>query len=194
MVDESIFVYAKRADISLYSELMRFLSLSDSQNVDRRFNLVMHPISRKRLGMPFFYHFSRYPLGISKIDGFDKRSRRRKAALKHVYRLWTLPSRSRYWFLGFIPFHNKRCLMDLYLFANEAKSEEYKRLGGQIEPNQVIPLEVCEIAQTAYKKNLPIFSFNKDFKFFCGLPNRPTKYIDYLEPDIFLANLDSYFK
>jgi hypothetical protein len=192
LVDESVFVFANRADIPLYSQLMLFLGLSDSKDPQRQFSLVMADVSEARLGMYWFYHLTRYVfLGMKRIEGFEKRKRRRKAARKHVGHAWSVPMRPARIFASFIPGHNKRCLMDLFLYANEARAKEFIKEGKYMEPNQVIPLETCRIAQIAYQRNIPIFSFNRDFKYFCGLPNKPGKYIDYLDPDSFLPHLTS---
>jgi len=192
LVDESIFVFAKRADILLYSELMRFLHLADRRNPLRKFRLIMTRVSMMRLGAFPFYHFSRYIMGFKKIEGFEKRRRRSKAALEHVGSTLSVPTPWRAILPSLIPYHNKRCLMDLFMYANEAKSSALKANGEKMLSWQVIPLEMCKIAQVAHKKDLPIFSFNTDFTYFCGLPHKPTKYIDYLNPESFLLNIDSY--
>lgn len=192
LIDESIFVYAKRGGHARHTELIRFLNLSDKKNPKRKFNLVTTKVSKMRLGMPWFYHLSRSLMGFTKIEGFDKRSRRRLAALVHVGNAYSIPSRWYCYFLFLIPFHRERCLMDLHMFANEAKVKELKTASKAMNANEVIPLESCKIAQIAYEKMLPIFSFNTDFKFFCDLPNKPKQYVEYLDPETFLLHLDEY--
>ena len=173
---------------------MLFLDLCDKKNKKRRYELYTTEISAKRLGMYPWYTWwgtvGRFRKGKAK-GFFEKRRERMEIAKENiVYPNKFIPFRP-FFVEGILTRYRKKEIMDLFMFANEAKSESIKtiELGKKMKPEEVIPLEICSIARIASKKDLPIFSFNEDFQYFCKIPNKDGQYINYWKPSTFLQNL-----
>lgn len=76
-------------------------------------------------------------------------------------------------------------IMDLHLYANENKRATLKR---PLEPQEVIPLDVCENALIAHEMRIPIFSFNGDYEHFIALPGEAS-FIQYWKPEDILKQM-----
>ena len=186
IVDETLFVYATRGDHELHSQIGLFLSKSDKSKADgREFSLHLTNISAQRLGMYSFYDLWKY--WVTKNERkklhFEKRRVRKNLASEAICRCrteWRMFLRVK------VRFFKRWKIMDLFVYANEAKRNQLSR---QLEPSEVIPLEMCQIAYIAHQYKMPIFSFNKDFEYFLMLSGGKKPYIDYWNPDHFLRNL-----
>jgi hypothetical protein len=182
IVDESIFVLAHRGNNSLHSQLMMFIEQSQKKDLDRKYDLYMTPLSRKRLGMYRWYQIKCYIRAFfceeSIKQAIRKRAWRRRIAKKLIVGF----KKS-----SFMETFFQSQLMNIFMYVNEAKSQYLEENEQRsIIPEEIIPLEVCATAQIAHRTGLPILSFNSDYRFFCLLPILPKAYITYLYPETFL--------
>jgi hypothetical protein len=184
IIDESIFVIAHRSNSSMHSQLMMFLEQSQKNDPDRKYDLHLTSISKKRLAMFRWFQIRCF------IKCFFYDAVKKEAAKKRGWRIRiarqlvrSIKRRS----LRETLFKSK--LMDIFMYVNEAKSKFLEeKENRRIVPEEIIPLELCSIAQIAHRTGIPILSFNTDYRFFCHLPLSPKTYITYLYPEIFLAH------
>jgi len=186
LIDETPFVYViGRGNNTLNDRLKKFLNLGRRKNKDRRYRLLMPYICKKRLGMYPLYRFrcfARSRINFLCPDATEKqalikrlrRTRYAKSVVEKCVRknLWT------------ITFHSK--IFDLYMHANEAKSTALEKIEGRkMEPNELIPLETCHIAEIAHRKGMTLLSYNTDFRYFANFHNEP-HYVHYQNLEDFL--------
>ncbi len=184
IVDESIFVLAHRSNSSLHSQLMMFIEQSQKSDPERIYDLYMTTLSRKRLGMYRWYQLTCYIKAFFCAEDMKQAMRKRRWRMRIAKKL----------VLGFKRRNLRETifrsqLMNIFMYANEAKSKyldehEHRR----IVPEEIIPLEVCAMAQIAHRTRTPILSFNSDYRFFCHLPISPEAYMTYLYPETFLSH------
>ncbi len=186
LVDETIFIYATRRNdhLGVLSNLAIFFGQSEPSKKDSKYALHLSNVSAYRLGMFPVYNF------IRKYFCW-KKERKVMYAKRRERKIFAKASISRYkfLFLGFKFFHIKPHsweLMDLHLFANEAKRAELNR---PMEINEVISMDTCKIAKIAHDNKLPILSFNTDFKYFSILPNLKKPYLEHFEAVDFLRKV-----
>jgi len=157
---------------------------TQKNNPDRKYDLYMTAISRKRLGMYRWYQIKCSIRAFFCEESIKQAIRKRRWRMRIAKRLVK----------GFIRRNLRETffrsqLMNIFMYVNEAKSkylEEHEKR--KIIPEDIIPLEICVIAQIAHREGLPILSFNTDYKYFCHLPISPEAYINYLYPEIFLTH------
>lgn len=195
LVDETPFIEVIGRGTHKNIEALRlFLSLSTKRNLKGKFSIQMPNICRMRLGWYFLYRFQCYLRSRSTFFCSDEQLR--KALHKRLIRTRYAKSIVR-WFprRGLKNyFFGRRLLMEIFLYANEAKSRELKVAGERLEPADVISMETCVIAIIANRKNLHLLSFNPDFKYFADFRDNPN-YITFTHLDIFLTrDLPNYSK
>ncbi|MFH1444679.1 MAG: hypothetical protein ABIG34_04830 [Candidatus Peregrinibacteria bacterium] len=144
----------------------------------------MASITRKRMGMFWWYQVKCY------MKCFFCETQQKEAMRKRGWRIRI----AKKLIVGFKrrnirEYLFKTNLMDIFMYANEAKSKFIQgKEGRRIIPEEIIPLEVCAIAQIAHRTGIPILSFNSDYHFFCHLPLSPDTYLTYLFPENYLIH------
>lgn len=186
LIDESIFVYLDRKDYIYHTQLVAFLEDARLSKplVHRRHILYLPHLAKLKLGALRFYgalifmkKFTRSKEMV--LFPLEKADMRAKIARSYVKGYLKLPWLSRL-FNHIFP----KTLINLYIYSNENKSQYFlKSFGRKISANEVVPLEVCEIALIAKKHKLDILSFNQDFEFLTMLQGRRSAYITYIHPD-----------
>jgi len=184
LVDESIFVIAHRSNDSMHSQLMMFLEQSEKNDPNRKYDLFLTSISRKRMGMYKWFQMKCVMKCIwcdaPRKEAMQKRRWRMRIAKKLIVGIKKKSLRETLF---------KSKLMDIFMYANEFKSQFIeKQENRRIIPEEVIPLESCAIAQVAHRTGMPLLSFNTDYRFFCHLPLSPDTYMTYLSPEVFLSH------
>lgn len=175
LIDESVIVFAERSSHELHSQLMAFLSC-------KRYAFFMPHTAKLRLGaslwtrfrINFFMARKKHPPIIYPLE---KALIRGNIANVHIQKYLKIGCWQR--------FVSSYEITKLFIYANANKGNSLNR---KINPEEVISLDICENVLIANKQQLPIFSFNKDYKHFTHIPGCSNSFITYHDPDIFLRN------
>lgn len=181
LIDETPFVYLARNDggFGMKAELARFIEMSRKTNKHAQFEIHSTCIVKQKLGLGFFYGIKNaFCRNQRKKKLYQKRLERQELA-HGIIRSYKKPQR-------FSWKSSQWTLMDLHLFANENKRETLSR---PLQPQEVIPLDVCMNAVIAYRTGYPLFSFNTDYQYFIGLPYGKKTTIQYWKPEDILKQL-----
>lgn len=191
LIDETPFIEViGRGSIDQIERLRMFLEDSRIRNSKRRYRLILPYVCRNRLGWKFPYSVwssirSKSTLLCSDSDLKEALQKRQKR-LRYAKSIVSAPFIRRC-FHKWLLFGDSE-LMDLFIFANGEKSKMLKASGKRLDPNQVIPLEVCLIAQIAHQHSLELLSFNGDYRFFANYSGKPNyilfrNFSEFLEKD-----------
>lgn len=183
IVDETLFVELHRNKNPLHDRLELFLSQSKKGDSKRKYHLIMPRLCRLRLGLYWLYG----NICERKIKK-NKQPRTKQAMMKRSARADTaLTVVSGYIRRGFWLSLRRSKLMDVFMCVNDHKARDIEqREGRKMAPSEVIPMEICKIAQIAHSNNIPVLSFNRDYSYFQQIPLSSSSYIRYIDPDNFL--------
>lgn len=179
-----------REQPAVQDQLREFLTLAMRPSLLRRIcfpnkkrKIVVHlyvpSICIKRLGISRFYLWLcsfRLITGLWLPDENMKEAYHRK--VRRIRYAWPIVRKCRYG----IRFGKKVTLMDLFTHANQRKSVA---IGKRLEPHQIIPLEMCMIAQIAHRENIQLLSFNEDYRYFVDF-GKKSNYISFKDFGNFL--------
>jgi hypothetical protein len=189
LIDESIIVYLDRNDYKYHRQLVAFLEDGMKGKKDRKYTFFMPKSCKFKLGAFWWYKQLTYLRRIT-IDSRDRtaleKAKTRTAIAKtYIIKYLNIKIVRRFFIFNCFP----RKLIDVFIYANEAKSKELQRTEKRkIESDEIISLDTCKVAMLAHNKKYKLISFNKNFKYLQMLPPGKNAYIVYVHPDDILRN------
>lgn len=191
LTDETLFSLAHQGQEYDFCDLLiNFLNCC----VKGQYSLRLSPVSKRRLGIGWHYRPLWFPRRRSRENHIKKLKDQAEINndMKNFVDRFSLKPK---WFLWglipnpdlFMPFKYKNRIMHLFAFAN---AEKEKVKGVKLTPEQIIPLETCEVAYIAHTHRCTLISANSDFDFFngyCGQLN----YINFFRVNHFLEHVFS---
>jgi hypothetical protein len=193
ITDETPFVYVVGREYSAVQDKLReFLTLAMQRGLWKqvtsnskekvKVQISMPAICMQRLGMSRLYYW--YSLLRAKTGWRLPDEKMRQAYEQKLRRIrYAKPIAQKCWCL-YTPGKKTR-LLDLFTHANERKSSS---LGKKLEPHEIIPLEMCKVAEIAHRKKLTLLSFNKDYRYFTDF-GHTSNYVTFRYLEDFLKDL-----